>query len=258
MTETLYAKPPSILWTLSEPRAVFEFGAFQALMPLMERLPQGDGHPVLVLPGFLAGDRSTGPMRGLLKKLGYYAHGWKLGRNDQFNLVREQAMFDRLEEVYENSGGQKVTIIGWSLGGVFARELAKMFPDYVRQVISLGSPLTNDRNWSAATPAFERRNGRRTQPEREGRYKRLADAPPVPFTSIFTKTDGIVNWPASVQRGQRSDVENIVVPASHIGLGVNPIVMAVLADRLAQPEGEWAPFEPKGWQRFVTRPHSAY
>ncbi len=245
------AKPPHPFWTLTEGRAIFELGAFGLFRRKMRDLPKGDGHPVLVLPGFMASDHSTRPMRKLFKDLGYNAYGWGLGRNVKFNETRELEMSDLVERIYEENG-QKLSIVGWSLGGVFARELAKMHPEIVRMVISLGSPIANDRRHSAPSRLFEAINGKQTQPEAEGRYRDLEAAPPVPTTSILTKTDGVVSWRGSVQCPSKGkQTENIVVPASHVGLGVNPLVMVAVADRLAQPEGEWRPFDRSGWRGRV-------
>ncbi len=251
MTAATMAKPPHPFWTLTEGRAIFEFGAFGLFRRRMRSLPKGDGHPVLVLPGFMASDHSTRPMRKLFADLGYQAHGWGLGRNVKFNDVREREMSDLVERIYEESG-EKVSIVGWSLGGVFARELARMHPHAVRLVVSLGSPISNDRRYSAPSRLFEAINGKQTEPEQEGRYRDLSAAPPVPTTSILTKSDGVVAWRGSVQSPEKGALtENIVVPASHVGLGVNPLVMVAVADRLAQPEGEWAPFDRSGWREYV-------
>lgn len=251
MVAATMAKPPHPFWTLTEGRAIFEFGAFGLFRNSMRNLPKGDGHPVLVLPGFMASDHSTRPMRRLFNDLGYNAYGWGLGRNVKFNEDRERAMSDLVERIYDETG-EKLSIVGWSLGGVFARELAKMHPDIVRLVVSLGSPITNDRRHSAPSRLFEAINGKETRPEAEGRYRDLAEAPPVPTTSILTKTDGVVSWRGSVQCPSKGEqTENIVVPASHVGLGVNPLVMVAVADRLAQPEGRWQPFDRSGWRGRV-------
>lgn len=245
------AKPPHPFWTLTEGRAIFEFGAFGLLRRPMRNLPKGDGHPVLVLPGFMASDRSTRPMRRLFADLDYTPYGWGLGRNVKFNEKREREMSELVEQIYADHG-EKLSIVGWSLGGVFARELAKMHPDIVRTVISLGSPINNDRRHSAPSRLFEAINGKQTQPEAEGRYRDLESAPPVPTTSILTKTDGVVSWRGSVQCPSKGEMtENIIVPASHVGLGVNPLVMVAVADRLAQPEGKWAPFDRSGWREHI-------
>ena len=249
MTSTATLAAPSRLLMLAEGRAIFELGAFYALRGLLGHLPKGDGHPVLVLPGFMAGDTSTRPMRGLLDDLGYEAHGWGLGRNVRIDAAREAEMNDVLSRIADQSG-RKVSIVGWSLGGVFAREIAKANPDKVRSVISLGSPITNDRSATNASRLFEYLNGKEPEPVRAGRYRDLETAPPVPTTSILTKSDGIVAWRGSVQKAG-PQTENIEVLASHCGLGVNPAVMVAIADRLAQAEGAWKPFERTGLRSLM-------
>ncbi len=236
------AHPPHRFWTLAEGRAMFEFGAFLMSRPFLGNLPKGDGHAVQVLPGFMASNTSTAPMRRLLKDLGYDSHGWDSGRNvrvDNALIARLETQLKRLND----TSGRKVSLVGWSLGGVLARELAKLHPDRVRLIISLGSPISDDRNHTSAARLFEMLNGKEPEAMQGGRFRDLAAAPPVPTTSIFTRTDGIVHWRGSVQKPAATRTENIEVYASHCGLGVNPSVMLALADRLAQAEGSWAPFE---------------
>jgi len=246
----LSRKGPALFWTLTEGgRASVEMASFVLLRRLMKRLPKGDGHPVIFFPGFVASDRSTKPMRKLLDDLGYETYGWGLGRNLKFNDVREAKMNMLLEKVYKTHD-RKVTVIGWSLGGVFAREVAKTNPHMVRKVISLGSPISGDMEHSNAGRLYEFFNGK-PDAKMEKRLKSINVAPPVPTTSIYTKTDGVVAWKGSIQRPGKTPSENICVPASHIGLGVNPLVMYALADRLAQPEGQWVPFEADGLKRFA-------
>lgn len=249
------ARPPSRIFALTEGRAVFELAAFYASRHLLALLPRGDGHPVLVLPGFLASDSSTVPMRRLLKDLGYDAYGWALGRNVRVDLKRVHEMEQVLLGIHARTG-RKVSIVGWSLGGVFARELAKLHPEIVRQVITLGSPICDDRRHSNASKVFEWLNGKDPEPVRHGRFTGLDKAPPVPTTSILTRTDGVVHWRGSVQQPETGNTrtENIVVHASHCGLGVNPSVMVALADRLAQDEDAWQPFAPKWHQRWMFPP----
>ena len=246
------ARPPHRLLALAEVRSVFELAAFVALRPILRLLPKGDGHPVLVLPGFLASDSSTKPMRRLLDDLGYASYGWDLGRNLRVDLQRVHEMERLLLKIFQESG-RKVSIVGWSLGGVFARELAKLHPHAVRQVISLGSPIHDDRRHTNASRLFEYINGKEPEPVKRGHFTGLDQAPLVPTTSILTRTDGIVHWRGSVQHPQADNdqIENIEVLASHVGLGVNPSVMVVLADRLKQPEGQWKPFAPRLSQRWM-------
>ncbi len=246
------ARPPHRLLALAEGRAVFELAAFIATRPILGLLPKGDGHPVLVLPGFMASDSSTKPMRRLLDDLGYASYGWDLGRNVRVDLQRVHEMEALLLKIQQESG-RKVSIVGWSLGGVFARELAKLQPQAVRQVISLGSPIHDDRCHTNASQLFEYFNGKDPEPVKKGHFTGLEKAPLVPTTSILTKTDGIVHWRGSVQHPQadNAQTENIEVLASHVGLGVNPSVMVALADRLKQPEGAWKPFAPRLSQRWM-------
>ncbi|HUQ12668.1 MAG TPA: alpha/beta hydrolase [Novosphingobium sp.] len=244
------ARPPSNWLALAEaPRALGELAAFIAWRPLMRLLPRGDGHGVLVLPGFMASDTSTAPMRSLLTDLGYDVMGWDLGRNIRIDNARVAAMSDCLRTLYERTG-RKVSIVGWSLGGLLARELAKLHPEMVRQVISLGSPLKSDRGYSNASKLFEAFNGKVTEPERDGRFRRIDSPPPVPSTSVYTRTDGVVAWRGSLQPAGKGR-ENVEVYASHVGLGVNPSVMLVIADRLAQAEGKWAPFKARGLKALL-------
>ena len=243
------ARPPHLFWALTEGRAVFELGSFMAMRGALSHLPKGDGHPVLVLPGFMAGDTSTRPLRNLLKDLGYDARAWGLGRNVRVNRERLQEMVDLLDSIHDERG-RKVSIIGWSLGGVFARELAKIAPEKVRLVISLGSPISDDLNHTYVHHIFEAINGQVDERKIGLPDGNRAALPPVPCTSILSKSDGVVAWRGSVQdEGPLS--ENIVVHGSHCGMGVNPAVMIAVADRLTQPEGTWHPFRREGWRRFL-------
>lgn len=244
------SRGPNRFWTLTEGRAIAELGAFYASRPLLGALPRGDGHPVMVMPGFMASNTSTGPMRRLLSQLDYDAHGWDSGRNVRVDNALIQRLESQLTRLHRSSGGT-VSLVGWSLGGVIARELAKLHPDKTRLVISLGSPITNDRAVSNARRLFEMLNGKNPQVVNDGRFLDLHEAPPVPTTSILTKSDGVVHWRGSVQGGSREDIENIVVRASHLGLGVNPSVMVAIADRLAQEEGQWKPFTPTLFNRWM-------
>lgn len=246
-------RPPHRLLALAETRAVFELAAFFAARPFLSMLPRGDGHAVLVLPGFLAADGSTLPLRHLLGDLGYSVHGWGMGRNVRVDNQRIKDMQALLLGLRDESG-RKVSLVGWSLGGVFARELAKMHPEAVRQVITLGSPIHDDRGYTNASRLFEYLNGADPEPLREGKFTGLGLAPPVPTTSILTRSDGIVHWQASIQRAElagHAQTENIEVHASHCGMGVNPSVMVAIADRLAQPEGTWKPFAAPVGQRWM-------
>ncbi|MCH8227825.1 MAG: alpha/beta fold hydrolase, partial [Proteobacteria bacterium] len=135
-----HSQRPSMLLLLLEGRAVFDAAAMVPMLGLRRFLPQGDNHPVLVFPGFLASSRSTQPLRNYLAHLGYRVHRWKLGYNMGYSLDLHHGMRDRVSELVDRYG-KKISLVGWSLGGVYARELAREMPDVVRQVITMGSPF---------------------------------------------------------------------------------------------------------------------
>ena len=142
-TEEQRLQPPSLFLMLAEARSLFELNSSLLLSPLLLRAPKGDGHPVLALPGFLASDLSMAPMRRYLTELGYDTHAWTMGRNLGGVASKRAALRDLLRRIHESSG-RKVSLVGWSLGGVYARDLALQMSDMVRSVITLGSPFAND------------------------------------------------------------------------------------------------------------------
>ena len=239
-------KPPSLLLLALELRVISELHAFFAAYPLLRRAPRGDGHPVLVLPGLAASDESTRPLRTLLKELGYTAHGWKQGTNKGPRAGVEAGMEARLAELAQRYQ-RKVSLIGQSLGGIYARELARRSPALVRQVITLGSPFANDPKASNAWRLYEALSGLR---EDDPRREAMKLPPPVPSTAIYTRTDGIVAWRGCLEQ-QSTMTQNIEVEGSHSGLGHNPVALYAIADRLALPEGEWSPFDRSGIRSFL-------
>ncbi len=241
-------------WRLAEPRAVVEWQSFYATRGLLKRLPKGDGHPVIVFPGFVSSDNATRPLRSLLSDLGYETHGWGLGMNVLFGDELEAEMVALVKEVAEKSG-KKVSLVGWSLGGLYAREVAKVCSDQVRCVISMGSPISGKPEHSNAHGLFKAFNGEPTDIDYT-RYFQLHEAPPVPTTSIFSHSDGIVAWEGSLQK-ETELAESIVVPASHLGMGVNPLVMYLLSDRLSQAEGSWKKFSTRGFKRLFFKKSKA-
>ena len=234
---------------LLEGRAIPEFGAFLGALPLLSLAPRGDGHPVLVLPGLVTSDVSTGPLRSFLQRQGYAVRGWGLGRNFGPRPGIVEGMLELLREMHENSG-QKVSVVGWSLGGVYARQLAKMEPDRVRSVITLGSPFGGAPKATNAWRVYEMVSGKRAADADDTFGGALAAPPPVPTTAIFSRTDGICAWQVCVEKPS-SLAENIEVQGSHCGLGHNPSVVYAIADRLAQRQGEWKPFHRFGWRSLV-------
>ncbi|HEY0615148.1 MAG TPA: hypothetical protein VGC96_10925 [Candidatus Elarobacter sp.] len=239
-------RPPSKLLWLAEYRSLWELGFSLTASPLLLGAPRGDGHPVLVLPGFLVSDLSTTLLRRYLTALGYDTYGWELGRNFGGIARMRAKLRARLTEIHAKTG-KKVSLVGWSLGGVYARDLALAMPDAVRSVITLGSPFSRSENASNISDIYEAVSGegpwdRGTPHEFDAIRESLA----VPATSIWSKVDGIVTWRASVLRADDHSENIEVLGASHIGLGANAAVLWAVADRLAQRQGTFVPFVPKG------------
>ena len=240
-TELPHNEPPSAWLMALELRAFWEFGALLPSWPFLSRAPKGDGHGVMVFPGLSANDASTVPLRYYLQSLGYSPWGWAQGFNfgPRAGVLNEAK--DNLVRTFESTG-RKVSLIGWSLGGVYARELAKELPHMVRGVITLGTPFAGSHKSTNAWRVYELTSGRKV--EHETVHYDLPTAPPVPTTSIYSQSDGVVAWQASIQKASKANprTENIEVLASHIGLGLNPSAWWAVADRLSQSEGQWNPF----------------
>ena len=243
MSDAATLPGPSAALLALEGRAWLEFASLIPTLPVLQAAPRGDGHPVLVLPGWLASDRSTQALRWFLRDRGYHAHGWRLGRNDGPSPEIVSGLAARLDALRARHG-RRVSLVGWSLGGIYARELARRRPDDVRQVITLASPFRDP----DATSVFIARLAGRRPPRPPDVLARLRSPLPVPTTAIYSRTDGIVAWQSCVEpRGAQS--ESIEVGTSHCGMGHHPAALLVIADRLAQPDGAWRHFEPRGWSR---------
>lgn len=234
--------PALFLYLTDIPRAGIEYGQLLTVLPLQRVLPMGDGHPVLVLPGLLAGDGSTWILRRILNRLGYPAYGWGLGRNIGPTTKVVAGMSELLDQIHARHQA-RVSIIGWSLGGIFARNLARKHPSAVRQVITLGSPFgMRHPSESRSTWSFNRlahlhaeKHDLPLQMERESL--------PVPTTAIYSRLDGMVAWQTCMNPAAER-TENIAVRSSHVGYGHNPPVIWAIADRLTQSPDAWAPFRP--------------
>ena len=237
-------------------RAGREFGLYLTNRRSLGRAPRGDGHPVLVMPGLLGGDGSTRAMRVFLRGLGYHVHAWRLGRNWGPTDRIVDGLGDRFRGLVEKHG-QKITLVGHSLGGIYARELARRAPDYVRGVVTLGSPVRlGERMSSNAEPVVRALQSRYSERAKGGLPPgEIHETVGVPLTAIITMTDGVVHWKTCVVEAG-SLQECVVVRGSHSGLIHNPAALHVVADRLAQPDGRWLPYEEQdglGASIFVPR-----
>lgn len=255
---------PKLMHSLLEPRALIEAALLPASLPLLIQAPKGDGHPVLLLPGFMADEKSLFVLKAFLTRKGYDVHTWGLGRNLGFRSKHASALPQKIRYLHYITG-RKVSLVGWSLGGVFSLYGAENTLECVRSIITLGSPVSMDAGGSQSPPAIKalyrlvsHRLGSaahamapRAKSLRE--HRRLA----IPTSCLYSLSDGVVPPQEATIDGDPALHENIRVPGSHIGLGFNGIVLAVVANRLAQPEGLWTPFVPTGLLAQVWRvlPH---
>jgi pimeloyl-ACP methyl ester carboxylesterase len=252
-TQTANQVPaPSLFLALTElPRAMFEMGTLPWATPALMTAPRGDGHPVLVLPGFITTDMSTRVLRRFLTRIGYDARAWELGRNLGPKAIGREGerLIARLEEIHAETG-EKVSLVGWSLGGMMARMLSRWRPDLVRQVITLGSPIVGDPRATNAWRAYQRLTGHKlNDPDTQAQIAESQLPPPVPSTAIFSRDDGIVAWQNCLEP-EADTTDNIEVKGSHCGLGVNASVLYAIADRLAQDDGDWKPFNRSGMRQM--------
>jgi pimeloyl-ACP methyl ester carboxylesterase len=239
------ARRRAMMLAATEPaRTMMSAGTVAAALPMLRWAPRGEPHPVLVLPGLMASDVSTRVLRTWLGRLGYPVVGWALGRNrgpTEEVLNELPRLVDRLAREH----GTSVSIVGWSLGGIYARRLARRSPRQVRQVISLGSPFAlTDRpvDGSPGVRAYERLTPGRGSRRPRALQGTLARPLPVPSTAVYSRWDGVVDWRACRQTPGPTS-ENVAVRSSHLGMGHDPAVLWVVADRLAQPRHDWRPFE---------------
>lgn len=245
-------KKPKRLHTFLEAGALVEAMVHFGARPFLRMLPRGDGHPVLVIPGFLANDSFTAQLRKSLQMIGYEPYGWELGVNKGLSQKSLEATQTLLKELVLHHQ-QPVSIIGWSLGGLYARALANKNPECVRQVITMGTPFG-----LPADKFTEVREGiaRLYESFNSGEDPMLAEpslwylSPPIPTTSVYTETDGIAHWHYCLGvQGKTS--QNIRVVGTHAGLMHNPMALYLVADRLRFKAKDWSHFELSGWHKMA-------
>ncbi len=226
--------PPPLRLLALESRVVLEAASFVLRPRRYRQLPHGDGHAVMVVPGFCTHDLATAPLRRALQNLGYSVHGWGCGTNMGMRSTIKLALAQRLEQLYDRYEG-KVSLIGWSLGGVFVREMARQHSKRVRRVITLGSPISGHPDANNLVALFKLANrGRVVKSDLEGFNKRCVP-PPVPCTAIYTRSDGIVSWTCT-RETVAPHTESVEVSGSHLGLVYSREVLTVIAERLAIAE----------------------
>ena len=244
---------PKTIYSLTEARALLELAALPWTLPVLANAPQGDGHPVLLLPGFMGSELSLIGLEVFLRSRGYAVETWGLGRNVGFHAKHATALEQKIRHVHHKTG-RKLSLVGWSLGGVFALYGAHQVSECVRSVITLGSPITVDPEGSASPPFVKAMYRLIAHPmgpaahSMQPRAKKMRERETLdmPLSCLYSVGDGVVPPQEATVAGNPALHENIRVPGSHVGLGFNAVVLWIVADRLAQPEGAWRRFEATG------------
>lgn len=223
------SRPPSGRLVAGELTAGLAAGRLLGAAPRLAGAPRGDGSTVIDVPGWRAPEVSGAPLRGYLRWLGYDARGWGFGTNTGRPERDTDRLAESVLEIVEETGAP-VALVGWSLGGVIAREVARRHPDAVRRVVTYGTPVVGGPSFTAVASSYP--------PEVRARAaavtERLdADRPiRVPLTAVYSRRDGIVAWQACIDHVS-PDVEHVEVGSSHLGLGLDPDVWSVVARRLS-------------------------
>ena len=227
--ERFSLRPPSAGTGILEARALFEFSSLLPAVPGLLTLPRGDGRPVMTLPGFGADDASTWPLRQFLAGLGYRPLPWGLGVNDDPEVAAER-LLDRLPSI--QPAGERLTLIGWSLGGIVARLIAHHAPAAVREVITMGTPVEGGPKYTSIGGLYARGRGINLDEFEAHVHSVNARGIDAPLTVIFSRTDAVVGWRAAIDR-YNPHARHVEVQSSHLGLGANPSVYRIIARTLA-------------------------
>jgi len=243
MSNTQLQKPPLFLFLTEVFRAWYERLSSIKFRQKADQFQVGDDHPVLVIPGLLGNDKSTKPLRNFVEKCNYTSYGWELGTN-LANLDDLQNLSKQLQNIYKKHN-QKISLIGWSLGGIYARKLAKDHPHMVRQIITLGSPFckVDAPSYGMWTVKILNRSREFIIPEEHREWvSALPDPMPIPTTSIFTKEDGVVPWQICKEAYEDDIHQNIEISGSHMGLVANKQALAIIANRLPYSKDNWVKY----------------
>lgn len=232
MTAAFAIPIPSRWALLQESRFLLDIALCAARLPALASQPRGAGDPVVVLPGFSAGDASTAPLRMFLGLLGHDVRGWGLGTNGGDVPALLPRVIAEMERCAVATGA-RVRLVGWSLGGYLAREVARERPDLIERVVTLGSPIVGGPKYTAAAHAYRRLGIDLDALEAEIAARETTPLQ-TPVTAIYSKRDGVVAWQACIDR-HNADVEHIEVFSTHVGLGFHADVYALIAQRLAMP-----------------------
>lgn len=217
---------------IREARGFMELPRLLLRFPALARQPRGNREPVLIIPGYGAGDGSTIILKAYLQLLGYRVRGWGLGRNQGRVADLLPPILKRLANLHRRSGHQRVTIIGWSLGGYLAREVARERPDLVRQVITLGTPVVGGPKYTVLAAVYRKRGIDIDAVAAEVEWRTNAARLETPVLAIYSRADAVVAWQACIDR-QTPNIEHVEVKTTHLGFGFSPEVYKIIARNLA-------------------------
>lgn len=236
-------KRPSIFDFLAEPfRAIRARIQLYSFLKKFKNLKNGDRHPVIVIPGFMGGDLSVKSLTRFLYKSGYSAKTWGMGLN-LGNLEDLDELSEKIEKKFQLTN-QKISLVGWSLGGVYAREMAKKHPDKIRQVITLCSPFNgvtepNNAEWIYAIIS----GGKKIEDLDAEWLNGIAVPADVPTTAFYSKKDGVVAWETCMEKVEDAIHQNIEVDSSHVGVIFNKTVLPIILDRLQYRVENWKKYK---------------
>lgn len=249
-------------------RAVKEYRVLNQARDLLDQhTPRGNGQPVLIIPGYGGSDITSRLLRSFLESKGYAPYGWEDGVNLGLDDKTAHKMAMHLEAIYKKHG-TKVALIGHSLGGIYARELARAYPHKVSTVITMGTPIGIGLNKNSPTTVikafFERTNPNNKILLGDDLLLKQILTPPdkIPTTSLYTRNDGIVHWSSCINPpaplAENIEISNLytspnpIARASHTGLIINPLAFVVIADRLHYAsKGSWKPFDVNDYPLFT-------
>jgi len=233
-------KIPHNISLICDTRFIFEMGEYLLSLPELKSKHTGNNDIILVLPGFLTGDFCTSPMRTFLNSIGFNAKGWNLGINMGPTNEVMAGVTDRIKYLNDKYGKQ-ISIVGWSLGGIYAREISKRIPDSIKQVITLGTPF-NGLNASNIIEYFEENGINGLDTLTPNAVNQLHVSPPMPYMSIYSKSDELIHWKSCVVNDHSSMSESFEIDSSHFGLCHNPSTIDIVANRLSQDIENWKPY----------------
>jgi hypothetical protein len=250
---------PPLFNVILETRSVVEWISMFGIYPFIPKHKASKNRPVLLMPPYLGNDLSTTFVRNYLKSVGFKTYKWELGVN-MINSKSLPKLIEKLDEIFEIHQ-EKVSLVGWSGGGIFAKIIANRHPDKVEQLITIGSPVWGVKNMKTpVVRSLEFLRGRKLKERNDKFIKELEEIPDVPVTCIYTKTDGLLPWKHCMEAETlRKDIKNIEVFGSHCGMGANASVLLTVANSLntnitgKKPEGIMTKVEslffPKFWEQ---------